>query len=64
MSTATAHLLQEFENLPPEDQREFSSIVLKKTARFDYEAPQDEEMISAASIMATFLDEEEDAAER
>ncbi len=64
MSTATAHLLEEFENLPPEDQREFSSIVLKKTALFDYDAPQDEELMSAASMMASFLDEEEDAAER
>lgn len=59
MSTATAHLLQEFERLPVEAQREFSDAILHLTAHFDYEAPSDDELTATAREMFAMLDQEE-----
>ena len=64
MSAATAQLLEEFENLPLADKKEFSCIVLSKTAHFDYEELGDDELMSAASMVASLLDGEEDASSR
>ncbi|MDQ2868608.1 MAG: hypothetical protein M3R59_09410 [Verrucomicrobiota bacterium] len=64
MGTGTAHLLSEFDRLPPEEQREFSAIIIRRAALLDYGDLTDEEMTaSAASIFAT-LDAEEDAQPR
>ena len=38
MSTAAIHLLREFEKLPPDDQREFSHLVIRHAARLDRNA--------------------------
>jgi hypothetical protein len=54
MSTATAHLLSEFDRLSPEEKREFSAIVLRRTADIDFGDVTDEELIaSAATVFAT-----------
>ncbi len=62
MSTETAHLLQEFEKLPVDQQREFSNVILRRTAHFDYDAPSDEELTAAAREVFAMLDREEDDA--
>ena len=66
MSTATAQLLEEFEKLPLDAQREFSDAILHRTAHFDYDAPSDEELTVAARGVFAMLDREEggDAASR
>jgi hypothetical protein len=66
MSTVTARLLEEFEKLPPDAQREFSDAILHRTAHFDYDAPSDEELTTAARVVFAMLDREEegDAAPR
>ena len=61
MSTATAQLLEEFERLPIEAKREFSDAILHRTAHFDYDAPSDDELTSAAREVFGMLDREEDA---
>ena len=60
MST-TAHLLEEFEKLPIDAQREFSDAILHRTAHFDYDAPSDDELTAAAREVFAMLDREEDA---
>jgi hypothetical protein len=62
MSAATAHLLQEFEKLPLDQQREFSDVILHRTAQFDYDAPSDEKLTVAAREVFAMLDREEDDA--
>ena len=64
MSTATAHLLEEFERLAPDEQREFSAVIVHRTAQFDYGDISDEELTVSASRMFALLDEEEDAQAR
>ena len=61
MSTITAKLLEEFERLPIDAQKEFSDVILHRTARFDYDAPSDEELTAAAREVFTLLDREEEA---
>ena len=61
MSSKTAHLLDEFAKLPPNEQREFSDAILRCTANFDYDAPSDEELTSAAREVFNTLDQEENA---
>ncbi len=61
MSSATTHLLAEFEKLPIDAQREFSDAILHRTAHFDYDAPSDEELTAAAREVFAMLDREEDA---
>jgi hypothetical protein len=62
MSTVTAYLLQEFEKLPFDQQREFSEVILHRATQFDYDAPSDEELIAAAREVFSMLDREEDDA--
>ena len=66
MSTVIAQLLEEFEKLPLDAQREFSAAILHRTAHFDYDAPSDEELTAAAREVFAMLDREEegDAAPR
>jgi hypothetical protein len=61
MSTVTAQLLEEFERLPIDAQREFSDAILHRTAHFDYDSPSDEELTAAARGVFTMLDREEEA---
>jgi hypothetical protein len=61
MSTATAHLLSEFDRLSPEEQREFSAILLRRTAQIDYGDITDEELTASAARVFEMLDAEEDA---
>jgi hypothetical protein len=58
MSTATAHLLEAFEQLSPGQQREFSRVILHRTAQLDYAAPADDELTAVASVFA-LCDKEE-----
>ena len=64
MSTATAQLLEEFERLSPGEQREFSRVILHRTAKLDYAAPTDEELTAAAASVFALHDKEEDAPPR
>ena len=64
MSTTTAHLLDEFERLSPEEQREFSAVIVHRAAHLDYGDITDEELTAAAASMFAMLDEEEDAKAR
>lgn len=61
MSTITAQLLEQFEKLPLEAQKEFSDAILHRTAHFDYNAPSDEELTAAAREVFGMLDREEEA---
>ena len=61
MSTLTAQLLEEFERLPIDAQREFSDAILHRAAHFDYDAPSDEELTGAAREVFAMLDREEEA---
>lgn len=56
----TLHLIEEFEKLPADEQRDFSVAILQRTAHFDYEAPSDEELTAAAQAMFSMLDREEE----
>jgi hypothetical protein len=65
MSTATAQLLAEFERLSPDEQREFSTIIVRRTALLDdYGDVTDEELTASAGRIFAMLDEEEDAQTR
>lgn len=64
MSTATAHLLEEFDRLPPEEQREFSAVIVHRATQFDYGDISDEELTASAARIFSMLDEEEDAQAR
>jgi len=61
MSTIKAQLLEEFERHPIDAQREFSDVILHRTAHFDYDAPSDEELTGAAREVFAMLDHEEEA---
>ena len=62
MSTEAAKLLQLFDQLPLQEQKDLSDAILKRTAQFDYEHPSDEELTSAAARVFEMLDREEDDA--
>ena len=64
MSTTTAHLLEEFERLSPDEQREFSAVIVRRAAQFDYGEITDEELTASAARIFAMLDEEEDAKTR
>jgi hypothetical protein len=64
MSTATALLLKEFERLPPDEQREFTAVIIHRVAQLDYGEVTDEELTVSAARMFAMLDEEEDAQAR
>ena len=64
MSAATAQLLEQFERLSAEEQREFSSVILQRTSQLDYGDISDDELTASARRMFALLDEEEDAASR
>ena len=64
MSTATAHLLKGFEQLSPDEQREFSAIIIRRAAQLEYGEITDEELTAAAARMFAMLDKEEDAQTR
>ena len=64
MSTTTAHLLEEFERLSLDEQREFSTVIVRRAAQFDYGDISDEELTTSAARIFTMLDEEEDAKTR
>jgi len=66
MSTATAQLLEQFEKLPIDEQREFSSAILQRVAHFEYDSPSDDELTTSAAAIFAMLDleEEDDAAAR
>lgn len=57
MSTATAHLLSEFERLSADEQREFS-------AQVDYGDISDAELTASAASVFAIFDAEEDAQAR
>jgi len=59
MSTETANLLKQFDELPLQEQKELSDAILKRTAKFDYEEPSDEELTAAAGRVFEMLDREE-----
>ena len=61
MSTATAHLLDEFQRLSADEQKEFSAIIVHQAARLNYGDVTDEELTAAAASVFAMLDEEEDA---
>jgi hypothetical protein len=64
MSSATAQLLSEFDRLSPEEQREFSAILLRRTAQIDYGDITDEELTASAARVFEMLDGEEDGKTR
>ena len=65
MSTATAaHLLSEFDRLSPEEKRESSAIVVRRTADIDFGDITDEELTASAAPVFAMLDAEEDAKAR
>jgi hypothetical protein len=64
VSTATAHLLSEFDRLSPEEKREFSALVLRRTADIDFGDITDEELTASAAPVFAMLDAEEDAKAR
>lgn len=64
MSIAAAHLLEAFDRLPAEEQREFSAAIVHRAAQLDYGDVSDEELTASASRMFAMLDEEEDAQAR
>jgi len=64
MSPATAHLLEEFDRLPPEEQRELSAVIVQRAAQLDYGDVTDEELTASAARIFAMLDEEEDAQAR
>ena len=59
MSTTTAHLLEEFERLSPEEQREFSAVIVHRAAQFDYGDITDEELTASATSVFAMLDEDD-----
>ena len=59
MSTAAARLVQEFERLAPEDQREFSAAIVERAGHLDYGDITDEELTASAARMFAMLDQEE-----
>ena len=67
-SSANEHghraLLSEFDRLSPEEQREFSAILLRRTAQIDYGDITDEELTASAARVFEMLDAEEDAKAR
>ena len=64
MSIATAQLLAAFDRLAPEEQREFSAVIVHRAAQLDYGDISDEELTASAARMFALLDEEEDAQAR
>ncbi len=62
MSSEAAKLLQQFDQLPLQEQKELSAAILKRTAKFDYEELSDEELTAAAARVFEVLDQEEDDA--
>ena len=64
MSTATAHLLEAYDRLLPEEQREFSAVIVHRAAQLDYGDISDEELTASAARMFAMLDAEEDAQTR
>ena len=64
MSAATAHLLEAFDRLHPDEQREFSAVIVHRAAQLDYGDISDEELTASAARMFAMLDEEEDAQAR
>ncbi len=64
MSTATAHLLEAFEQLTPEEQNEFSAVIVHRVVQLDYGDVSEDEMTASAARMFAMLDEEEDARAR
>ena len=64
MSTATAQLLAEFERLSPDEQKEFSAIIVHRAGLLDYGGITDEELTASAGRIFAMLDEEEDAQAR
>ena len=64
MSTAAAQLLETFDRLPPDDQREFSALIVQRAAQLDYGEVTDEELTASAARMFAMFDEEEDAEAR
>ncbi len=64
MNTATAQLLEAFERLAPEEQREFSNVIVHRAAQLDYGDLTEEDLTACAARMFAMLDEEEDAQAR
>ncbi len=64
MSTATAKLLDAFDRLAPEEQQEFSAVIVHRAAQLDYGDISDQEMTASAARLFAMLDEEEDAQAR
>jgi hypothetical protein len=61
MRAATAQLLEEFDRLPADEQREFSSVIVRRAAMLDYGDVTDEELTASAARMFAMFDAEEDA---
>ena len=58
MTTATSQLLEEFDRLPPAEQREFSAVIVHQAAQLDYGDVTDEELTISASRIFAVLDED------
>lgn len=61
MSTATAHLLQEFERLSLKEQREFSAVISSEQHSSTTPTITDEELTASAARIVAMFDAEEDA---
>jgi predicted DsbA family dithiol-disulfide isomerase len=59
MNTAVAHLVSEFEQLSPEEQREFSAAIVHRAAQLDCGDITDEELTVSAARVFVMLDVEE-----
>ena len=64
MGTATVQLLEAFDRLPLEEQREFSAVIVHRAAQLDYGDISDEELTASAARMFALFDEQEDAQAR
>ena len=64
MSATTAYLLEEFDRLTLDEQREFSAVIVQRAAFLDHGEITDGELTASAARMFAMLDEEEDAQAR
>ena len=64
MSATTAYLLEEFDRLSLDEQREFSAVIVQRAAFLEYGEITEAELTASAARMFALLDEEEDAQAR
>jgi hypothetical protein len=64
MSAATVQLPEAFDRLTPEEQREFSVVIVHQAAQLDYGDITDQELTASAARIFAMLDEEEETQTR